>query len=85
MIIYITDIDKFDNEKSFLENIKLASFYGINFIQIFKFHISRKSIVHYYGVLGIPNISYINKIFEDLINTDHENCFEEFKKVIEFI
>ena len=34
MIIYITDIDKFDNEKSFLENIKLASFYGINFIQI---------------------------------------------------
>ena len=32
MIIYITDIDKFDNEKSFLENIKLASFYGINFI-----------------------------------------------------
>ena len=34
MLIYITDIDKFNNEKSFLENIKLASFYGINFIQI---------------------------------------------------
>jgi len=34
MIIYVTDPNKFSNEKSFLENIKLSSLYGIEFIQI---------------------------------------------------
>jgi len=34
MIIYVTDPNKFSNEKSFLENIKLSSLYGIEYIQI---------------------------------------------------
>lgn len=34
MIIYVTDIDKFSNQKSFLENIKNSSLFGIEYIQI---------------------------------------------------
>lgn len=34
MIIYVTDIDKFSNQKLFLENIKNSSLFGIEYIQI---------------------------------------------------
>ena len=34
MIIYVTDIDKFSDQKSFLENIKNSSLFGIEYIQI---------------------------------------------------
>ena len=57
----------------------------LNFIQIFKFHISRKSIVHYYGVLGIPNITYINKLFVDLLNINNQNNISEFNNIKEKI
>ncbi len=34
MIIYVTDFNKFSDEKSFLENIKQSSLCGIEYIQI---------------------------------------------------
>ncbi len=34
MIIYVTDINKFCSEKSFLQHIKLVSNYGISYIQV---------------------------------------------------
>jgi replication factor C subunit 3/5 len=49
----------------------------LNYIQLFKYHKCRDNIDDYYSLLRIPNIPYINKFFEKMMNKD-EDIYEYY-------
>jgi thiamine-phosphate pyrophosphorylase len=70
MIVYVTDLKKFRDEKSFLENIRLCSIYGIEYIQVRLKNLDQKSKINL--TVKINNI--INKKNTKLIiNSDYKS------------
>ncbi len=77
MIIYITDFNKFNDEKSFLENIKQASTFGIEYIQIRLKNFDQKNKTNL--TIKINNLIDTNKT-KIIVNEDHESskCISPF-------